>query len=351
MLIKMLNQAQYDLLNYPRRSVGFHIARPFKALSGRNNDPVDRLAYSNSVLAKAMMDYYKKHVNSEEAKEIMDVVKRYFQRWAFGGKKIFYVDDVYAGMALIDVHEITGDDRYKEYADIILNWVMAAETDQEGSLFYRPAKKDNYIMAETIGYVCPFLAKYGATYNDMNATNMAITLIQNYVAHGFDEKLILPYHGYNTENGMKMGIIGWGQAVGQLMIGMAETLQYLETDRPSYESLRMTFRRIVDKVEAYQLEGGLYAWQLPAKDGPVDTAATAMILYALGISLEDKVLIGIHKSRLLRGVDALKECIQEDGSLPGAALPAKTPGSYPMEFGAYPWALGPALSLFVLLEE
>ncbi|MCQ2080745.1 MAG: glycoside hydrolase family 88 protein [Lachnospiraceae bacterium] len=351
MLIKMLNQAQYDLLNYPRRSVGFHIARPFKALSGRNNDPVDRLAYSNSVLAKAMMDYYKKHVNSEEAKEIMDVVKRYFQRWSFGGKKIFHVDDVYAGMALIDVHEITGDDRYKEYADIILNWVMAAETDQEGSLFYRPAKKDNYIMAETIGYVCPFLAKYGATYNDMNATNMAITLIQNYVAHGFDEKLILPYHGYNTENGMKMGIIGWGQAVGQVMIGMAETLQYLETDRPSYESLRMTFRRIVDKVEAYQLEGGLYAWQLPAKDGPVDTAATAMILYALGISLEDKVLIGIHKSRLLRGVEALKECIQEDGSLPGAALPAKVPGSYPMEFGAYPWALGPALSLFVLLEE
>lgn len=351
MLIKMLNQAQYDLLNYPRRGAGFYISRPFKAVAGKNNDPVDRLAYSNSVLAKAMMDYYKKHINSEEAREIMDVVKRYYQRWAFGGKKIYYVDDVYAGMALIDVHEITGDDRYKEFADYIVNWVMEQETDLGGSLFFRPSKKDNLVMAETIGYVCPFLAKYGATYSDMNATNMAITLIQNFLANGLDEKLMLPYHGYNSETGMKMGIIGWGQAVGQLMIGMAETLKYLETDRPSYENIRMAFRRIVDKVEAYQLESGLYAWQLPAKDGPVDTAATAMILYALGISLEDKVLIGIHKSRLLRGVEAIKTCIQEDGSLPGAAVPSKEPGTYPMEFGAFPWALGPALSLLVLLEE
>ncbi len=351
MLNKLLNQAQYDLLNYPHRTVGYHMARPLKALAGRNDDPVDRLAYGNAVLAKAMLDYYKKHINSEEAREIMDVVKRYFQRWNFGGKKIFRIEDIYAGVALVDLHQITGEAKYKEYADTLLKWVLAAEADSDGSLLVQTAKNDNFVMAETIGYVCPFLAKYGAVYNDMDAMNMAITQIQNFLERGMDEKLLLPYHGYNSETGMKMGIIGWGQAVGQLMIGMAETLKYMEPDRPSYEAIRMGYRRIVDKVEAYQLEGGLYTWQLSAKDGPVDTAATAMILYSLALSLEDKVLIGIHKSRMLRGAEALKACVQEDGTIPGAALPSKRPGNYPLEFGPFPWSLGPALSLFVMLEE
>lgn len=352
MINKMLDQAQYELLNYPHRSFGYYLAKPFKLLSGRDNDPNDRLAYSNAVLAKAMMDYYKKHINSEEAREILAIVKRYYSRWSMGGRKVYSLEDAYGGMAMMDMHQITGDDRYKEGADIILKqFIMSAETDDAGALISKKTATGRYVYAEYIGYVCPFLAKYGSLYEDMAATNLAVSQIENFINRAMDEKTVLPYHGYDVDTGMKMGVIGWGQAVGMLLIGMSETLNYMEPDDFGYENIRQTYRRIVDKVESYQAEGGLYHWQLSTKEGPADTAGTAMILYSIAQALESKVLIGIHKSRMLRGVEALKACIQEDGTLPGAGAYSPEFNNYPMQYDAYPWALGPALSLLTMVEE
>ena len=107
---------------------------------------------------------------------------------------------------------------------------------------------------------------------------------------------------------------------------------------------------MVDKVEAYQLAGGWYTWQLPAREGPVDTSATAMILYAISRSLNTNVLIGIHKSRMLRGLEALQSIVT-DGEVPNALAECQGFSMYPQVYGSYPWSLGPALSLFVMNED
>lgn len=44
---------------------------------------------------------------------------------------------------------------------------------------------------------------------------------------GMDELSGFPYHGFNSDTGMKYGIIGWGRAVGWLTSGMSESLAYL----------------------------------------------------------------------------------------------------------------------------
>lgn len=331
MLVRMVSSAQYDLLNFRNKGTG--------------------LGFGRGSLAKALMDYYKDHTNTDESRELMDSVKRFYSRWSIAGKKIKCFEDVYLGMALIDLQQVTGNEKYKSAIDSIFAYLKNYETDEMGSFTVKDKKKNEYFYAETIGMLCPFLAKYGKTYDNPDATSMAVTQIQNFVRLGIDEKTMLPYHAIDVKSQMKMGIIGWGQAVGKLMMGMAETLYYMDSENPGYEIVKQAFRRIVDKVEAYQLEGGLYTWQLSAKEGPVDTAASAMILYAIALSLEDKVLIGIHRNRLLRGIEALKMCIQEDGTLPGAAAESNGINNYPMEFGSYPWGLGPALSLLVLTEK
>ena len=183
-----------------------------------------------------------------------------------------------SGMALIDLHQITGDEKYKKAAENMLDFLEHHERDEAGSFFYRPRQKNGYIFADMVGMVCPFLSKYSSTYGNKNAMNMAVTQIQNFIGYGMDGKTGLPYHGYQYESGVKYGIIGWGRAVGWLMLGMSGTLAYLDERDAGYEVIKQTYRRLVDKVEAYQLEGGLYSWQLGAKDGPVDTSATGMIL-------------------------------------------------------------------------
>ena len=79
----------------------------------------------------------------------------------------------------------------------------------------------------------------------------------------------------------------------------------------------------------------------------MDTSATAMILYAIARSLETKVLIGIHKSRMQRGKEALLHMVKE-GKLYDCLAECQGFSMYPQIYGAYPWSLGPALSLFAM---
>ena len=349
-MLQMVKEAEYELLHYPKCGVGGYLKRGIKTLTGRKQGPVDKMNWPNGLLAKSLTDYYMQNKNSEEARIILKCLKKYYDKWIKKGCKMHYLDDAFSGMALIDLHQITGDEKYKKAADAMFRFLMEHETDEEGSFPYRPKQKNNCVFADGIGLVCPFLCKYGSTYQDMNAINLAVTQMQNFISRGMDEKTGLPYHGYHCESGVKYGIIGWGRAAGWLMIGMAESLAYMEPTRPSYEVIKQAYRRIVDKVEAYQLENGLYSWQLCAKEGPVDTSATAMILYAIARSLETKVLIGIHKSRMMRGREALWSCVK-DGKIDDCLAECQGFGMYPQVYGAYPWSLGPALSLFVMTKE
>lgn len=349
-MLEMVKAAEKDLLRYPKRGLGYYLKRMAKMLTGRKVEPLDKINWPTGLLAKSLADYYMKNKNSEEARIILDRLKKYYDKWISRGCKMYYLDDAFSGMALIDLHQITGDEKYKNAADTMVRYLFDHETDHAGSLPYRPNQKNDYIFADGIGMICPFLCKYGSTYGDMNAINLAVTQIQNFIEYGMDAKTGLPYHGYHYETGVKYGIIGWGRAVGWLMIGMSECLAYMENDRPSYEMIKQSYRRLVDKVEAYQLEGGLYSWQLGAKEGPIDTSATAMILYAIARSLETKVLIGIHKSRMIRGREALWGTVK-DGRIDSCLAECQGFSMYPQVYGTYPWSLGPALSLFAMAEE
>lgn len=349
-MIEMIKEAEYELLHYPKYDLGYYLKRTAKMLTGRNAAPVDKINWPTGMLAEGLTNYYQKNKNSDEARIIIECLKKYYDRWIRAGHKLYYVDDIMSGMALIDLNQITGEEKYKKAAEKMVEFLGHHERDEAGSFFYRPKQGNGYIFADMIGMVCPFLCKFGSTYGDGNAIKLAVTQIQNFIGCGMDGKTGLPYHGYQYESGVKYGIIGWGRAVGWLMLGMSGTLAYLNEHDLGYETIKQTYRRLVDKVEAYQLEGGLYSWQLGAKDGPVDTSATGMILYSIAQSLENKVLIGIHKSRMMKGRDALLGSVK-DGKVYGALAESQGFSMYPQVYGAYPWSLGVALMLFSMTEE
>lgn len=349
-MLELVKEAEYELLHYPKGKIKHFVKRVLSTFLTGRVEFKDRINWPTGLLAKGLMDYYMKNKNSEEARIIIGHLKKYYDRWIRQGCKISCLDDAFSGMALIDLHQVTGEEKYKAAAQKILNFLYQHETDRTGSLFYRPRQNNGYIFADGIGMVCPFLCKYGRTYGEIGAINLAVTQMVNFLEYGMDPKTGLPYHGYVYEDGIKYGIIGWGRAVGWLMVGMAESLAYLDESNNGYDIIKQGYRRMVDKVEAYQLENGLYCWQLETKEGPTDTSATGMILYAIALSLETKILIGIHKSRMLRGREALLKAV-EKGKVPGALAECKGFSEYPQIYGSYPWSVGPALSLFSLTQE
>lgn len=342
---EMVYAALHDLSVYPPRKAIWRVKQAVRYLLARSPEPADKINWPTGLLANALIDYYKNNLNSEDSLVIKKALIKYYDRWIKGKSKIYYLDDILCGIALIELHQITGTETYKQALEKMAQYLYMHEVDKEGSLPYRPAQKNNHIYADGIGMICPFLCKYGRTYDDPHAVALAVKQIKNFVGHGMDSKTGLPYHGYEYSGRIKYGIIGWGRATGWLMMGMVDSLIYMEKSAASYDTVKQAFRHLVDKVEAYQQESGMYAWQLSAREGPVDTSATAMILYAIARGLEHNILIGIHRSRMLRGKEALAAVVKE-GRLPDCLAECGGFGIYPQKYAVYPWSLGPALSLF-----
>lgn len=344
-MLKLVKESEKELLNYAQKGMGYRAKRTVKMLLGKRVTPMDKINWPTGLLAKGLADYYNTHNYSEEAENILNALKNYYNIWISDNHKIYYLDDTLSGMALIDLHQITGEEKYKQAADIMAQYLLRHKTDKVGNLPYRPGQENNYVFVDGIGMICPFLCKYGYTYGDRNVIDLALTQIQNYFAYGMDENTGLPYHGYHYESRTKYGIIGWGRAVGWLMVGIAESLYYLDKLKVDCEPIWQDYNQLLSRVVKYQLKDGLFCWQLEALDGPQDTSATSMILYAIAKTSYEE-----YEELIIKGCKALMNSTKE-GKVYDCLAECQGFSMYPQAYGAYPWSLGPTLSLFTLVEE
>jgi rhamnogalacturonyl hydrolase YesR len=192
-----------------------------------------------------------------------------------------------------------------------------------------------------IGLACPFLYRYGVVFGRQECKELAVRQIVNFLAYGMDTASALPYHGYDVSDGCKYGIIGWGRAVGWLLRGMTACLQ----DSYGAERLQNPFTDLMDAALAFQRRDGFFSWQLQAMEGPADTSATGMICAALqqgirlGILTQEK-----YGQALQNGKSALERSVK-DGRVYQCSGECLDFAQYPQKYGAYPWALGPALEV------
>ena len=289
----------------------------------------------------------------EEISERVDkALAGYYERWMNRGCLIAYPDDLLAGEILLAVYEAYSQketingiiteknaEQYRKAIEKLADYALSCPKDEAGSLPYRVNHNDGHIYVDSIGLICPFLYEYGNFFNKSECTELALKQIVNFLAYGMDGSTGLPYHGYEVRTGDKYGIIGWGRAAGWLLRGMAGCM---ETEYGA-ERLRDSYIRLIDTVLAYQRRDGYFSWQLQALDGPKDTSATGMICAALKRGIELSVLTDSKYVRALQsGVSAIEKSIK-DGKVYDCSGECEGFGQYPQRYGAYPWALGPAL--------
>lgn len=279
---------------------------------------------------------------------------RYYGRWLEKGSKILWLDDLLAGETLLNLCETYRKKKedndfinektvesYRQAVEKLAEFALAYPTDEAGSFPYREAQKNGYIFADSIGLACPFLYQYGVIYDKKETMELAVKQIVNFLAYGMDDTTGLPYHGYRIKDDCKYGIIGWGRAVGWLLRGMIGCM----TTAYGAERLTDSYVGIVDAALAFQRKDGYFSWQMQAVEGPADTSATGMICAAVkkGISLgilQDQK----YEQALQAGRSAIEKSVR-DGRVYDCSGECEGFGQYPQRYGAYPWALGPALML------
>lgn len=357
-LKRMEKEAVEELLNYHRRDWKQKAKNKVKRAAGRYVPPMDMIFWPTGLIANVLAENLDAWENREN---VLQALRIYFDRWITKGMPLYYVDDVLCGVALLIIYEETGEEKYRTGADKMAEYLFELwdrEADASGSIPYRPAQKNRHVYVDGIGMICPFLSMYGVRFGNEKAVNIALTQIENMLKHGMDEKTGLPYHGFQYENRIKYGIIGWGRAVGWLLMGMAGVFKALgeyEANLMRINNLAEAFEEIVDKTMTYQRENGAFSWQLETLEGPEDSSASAMVACAVGDGLELGILEtgnegNPYESLTARTAAYLVEC-ETEGKIGKCLGECAGFSQYPQTYGAYPWSLGTALKVMLFVRE
>lgn len=348
---RVKKEALYQLAHYHERDKRQKLKDRIKKAAGRYVPPEDVIFWPTGLLACALMECSL----WIEDEEVLKGLVLYFDRWIERGMPVYYIDDLLAGTVLFDLYRKTGEEKYKAGADKMADYLkrlIMQETDKGGSLPYRPAQKNGHIYVDGIGMISPFLVGYGMEYGDQAMVETGLLQISNMLKYGMDVRTGLPYHGYEYENKVKYGIIGWGRAVGWLLTGMSGVLKYLWPDTRRCGWLVDAFKKLIMDTVKHQKENGAFAWQLEAAEGPDDSSATAMIAKSILTALqydmvaEESPAYSICERALTRAGQYLASC-EREGKIYDCSGECLGFSQYPQIYGSYPWSLGPGLSVLM----
>lgn len=143
-----------------------------------------------------------------------------------------------------------------------------------GEVLYKKHVK-NIAFVDTLGFVCPFLVKYGVFTKDLKYINKAIEQIEIYLKNGLESNSFLPFHAYVISSHVKRGICDWARGFGWLLIGILDS--YLSIGHPSqydvfFHKYLLKFADIL--INLQRADGG-FTWQL-LSGYQTDSSATAV---------------------------------------------------------------------------
>lgn len=294
-----------------------------------------------------------------------EYVEDFYQKYMEKGCPIENMDSCMHGQVLLVLFDTCSNPekkaQYQKTLEKMYQYLLGQYEKYNCTIPYRE-HHTSYILVDGIGMVVPFLAKYGSVFQENKATEMATKLLNDYWECGMDAISGLPYHGYDSQSGMKYGIIGWGRAVGWLLMGIVESLEYMPEKTQKMWQVRAF--QLVDKCMTYQRPDGGFSWQPQAVEGHIDSSTMAMFGMELSNLLDrysfdeaktvdadiEKQRYEELQERLPRLISAL-ECCVKAGKVLDASAECIDFAQYPQIYGSYPWSVGPYLRMLASIGQ
>lgn len=373
-IIKVAENDLNNINNYTTRDRVKDAAKKALHRQTTNRDPLfwpaGMLMLGLSEAALSPSGSVSKMISTDLQKEMINSLETYIKRWIKKGKEVSFVDDSISGIAMVHLYEATGEKLYHHGAAKIANFLSQTMKDDNECIIYNPSKGNDLVYADGAGQSAMFLSRYGKVFHKRNAIALAAKQLIGFHQYGFDKKSGLPYHAFSLSRDQKEGIIGWGRAVGWLMMGYSEILSNIcriEDDsstpidasivKNTAEKLMAEFYNLIKVTLEYQRPDGGFSWLLPAVDGPADTSATAMIVYSMANWLRSGIFI-THAADLSEDVKkAVLEARSfllantENGSVNASLSSCEDLAVHRQIYGHYPWGQGCSLAALSIIED
>ena len=208
------------------------------------------------------------------------------------------VDKIQPGVLCLFLYEKTGDVRYKTAATNIKNYLLSTspvnfnKTPDGGYWHKNDGNYNNVMMADGMYMLHPFLAKYGALFNDNTCFDVATFQMLLFASHVMYSPRTLPKHAWDYSKiqvwadpttGESTDV--WSRGTGWFMMALVDVLQYLPTSHANYNAILSLFQRMSTGVAAAQIATSGLWYQVvdkPTYSGNwTESSGSGMFIYAL----------------------------------------------------------------------
>ena len=232
-------------------------------------------------------------------------------------------------------------DKYKHSLDYTYELIKEL-VGEDNTVKYRKSMP-NYRYVDTVGFISPFLVKYGLKYNDEKAIELGIKQITEYYKYGFDSDNNIPFHAYDVNNKYKLGLCGWGRGLGWFAIGLIDSWIELPNNNKYKNVLEEIVIKYANAILKVQLDNGGFGWTVTRKETRIDSSTTATLAYFLICASEIKEITERCLEGYNKAIKYLMSVTKKNGEVDFSQGDTKDIGVYSVLFDILPFAQGFAL--------
>lgn len=208
----------------------------------------------------------------------------------------------------------------------------------DGTVSYKSYTPE-FRFVDTVGFICPFLIKYGMKFNIHEAVDLALKQITEYQKNGMMKNLNIPCHTYNVHSNIPTGLFGWGRGSAWWVIGIIDSWKSLPAGFEK-ENLQLIIIQTAESLLKFQNFNGSFPWLLFNASSRADSSTTAVLSWFFTAAsdvpeLKEKCLLAREKC-----LSYLQTVTRRDGTVDFSQGDTKGIGIYSLTFDRLPFTQG-----------
>lgn len=268
--------------------------------NGINSMTLKGWEYSNSIVLLGMANIYNKTNDPDYLTYIKTYVDGYIGSDGTGVGSVLNqnLDKIHPGMLCLWLYEKTGTTKYKTAATTIKNYLLKTgvgaypRTPEKGFWHKNNGAYNNIMMCDGIYMASPFLAKYGALFDDTTAIDEAAFQTMIIYSHVYNSSDKLVYHAWNYDKNTywsnpTTGVSSqvWSRGMGWYMMALVDILEYLPKNHARYAAMKTALQNLCEGLKTYQ-DANTGLWyqvvQNPAGvNNWIETSGSGMFIYTM----------------------------------------------------------------------
>jgi unsaturated rhamnogalacturonyl hydrolase len=238
-------------------------------------------------------------------------------------KESYNIDYVNSGKILFAIYKKTGEKKYRLAMDNLIEQLKNQPRTSDGGYWHKKIYPKQ-IWLDGIYMASPFMAQYGATFNQPQWIDEAIKQITLCHKHCHDSITGLYFHAWdesktqrwaNPQTGHSPNF--WGRSIGWYFMAVVDALDFIPTNYPQRGELISIIQGLSDALPKYQRNGLWYqVIDQPERTGNFPEASvTTQCMYAYTKAVNkgyiskkyrvyaEKAFTGIKKQLLIKNAD------------------------------------------------